>query len=291
MHTRLSLWLVLLGMGSRRHPRAAKYWQQAALEVCLVCAIFAGWCAIARAQQNGEEYQAEAAYLYNFAKMARWRVESLPEHGGLILGVLGGNEDFVTVLRDVLAGKEINGHAIEVRYLRSPEEVKFCHLVFFRVPERTSRSVIAQLGKSSVLLVGENKKFLNDGGMINLVPAGGKITYHVNAAALAGAGIHYGESNLATTSSGPAVPDIQPESSRSIAFRLEPEYPRIATSLKLAGVVQLQAVVRADGTVRQVRVIGGHPVLAEAAAAAVMRWRYEAGPRETTESVKVSFAE
>lgn len=32
-----------------------------------------------------------------------------------------------------------------------------------------------------------------------------------------------------------------------------------------------------------------HPVLAEAAAAAIMRWRYQAGPRETTESVKISF--
>jgi hypothetical protein len=53
--------------------------------------------------------------------------------------------------------------------------------------------------------------------------------------------------------------------------------------------VQLQAVVRADGTVKQVRVIGGHPVLAETAAAALMRWRYEVGPHETTESVKIRY--
>jgi hypothetical protein len=50
-------------------------------------------------------------------------------------------------------------------------------------------------------------------------------------------------------------------------------------------------VVRADGPVKQVKVTGGHPVLAEAAAAAIMRWRYQAGPRETTESVKISFGE
>jgi outer membrane biosynthesis protein TonB len=65
----------------------------------------------------------------------------------------------------------------------------------------------------------------------------------------------------------------------------------LAASLKLFGSVQLQAVVRADGTVKKVKVIGGHPVLAEAAAAAIMRWRYEVGPRETTESVKISFGE
>jgi hypothetical protein len=32
-------------------------------------------------------------------------------------------------------------------------------------------------------------------------------------------------------------------------------------------------------------------VLAEAAAAAVMKWRFEAGAKETTESVKISFGE
>jgi TonB family protein len=74
-------------------------------------------------------------------------------------------------------------------------------------------------------------------------------------------------------------------------FRVAPVYPRLAASLKLLGSVQLQAVVRADGTVKQVTVMGGHPVLAEAATAAIKRWRYQVGPKETTESVKISFGE
>lgn len=98
-----------------------------------------------------------------------------------------------------------------------------------------------------------------------------------------------GDSNSAKAQSGPAAAQVQPGSSRAITFRVAPEYPRLATAMNLMGTVQLQAVVRADGTVKRVKVIGGHPVLAEAAAAAMMRWRYEAGPRETTESVKISF--
>jgi TonB family protein len=98
-----------------------------------------------------------------------------------------------------------------------------------------------------------------------------------------------GDSNSPKASSGPAVTQFQPGSSRAITFRVAPEYPRLATSMNLMGTVQLQAVVRADGTVKRVRVMGGHPVLAEAAAAVIMRWRYEVGPRETTESVKISF--
>jgi TonB family protein len=55
--------------------------------------------------------------------------------------------------------------------------------------------------------------------------------------------------------------------------------------------VQLQAIVRADGTVKQVRVVGGHPVLAEAAVAAVTKWRFEAAAKETIESVRVIFGQ
>jgi TonB family protein len=90
------------------------------------------------------------------------------------------------------------------------------------------------------------------------------------------------ESNSAKTKCGPATAQVQPGSSRAIVFRVTPEYPRIAATMKLIGAVQLQALVRADGKVKQVRVVGGHPVLAEAAAAAVMKWRFEPEARETT---------
>jgi len=98
-----------------------------------------------------------------------------------------------------------------------------------------------------------------------------------------------GDSNSAQ--SGPAAAEVQPGRSRAITFRVTPQYPRIAASLKIIGAVQLQAIVRADGTVKQVRVVGGHPVLADAAVAAVMKWRFEPGARETTESVRVIFGQ
>lgn len=278
-------------MCRHRHSRGTKKRNQATLRAFLLWVTLSACHWPLQAQQTAGEYQVEAAYLYNFAKTARWPAEILPDRSDLIIGVLGGDEDFVKVLRDVLAGKDINGHTIEIRYLRSPEEVKFCHLVFSRVAERTNRAIITQLGKSNVLLVGENKDFLNDGGMINLTLNNGKITYKVNNAAFERASVHYGDTSSAVARSDEQLLEVQPESSRSIAFRVLPEYPKLATTLNLAGAVQLQALVRADGTVKQVKVIGGHPVLAEAAAAAIMRWRYEVGPRETTESVKISFGQ
>ena len=97
------------------------------------------------------------------------------------------------------------------------------------------------------------------------------------------------DSNSAKSQSGSVAVQVLPGGSRAIMFRVTPEYPRLAAAVKIIGAVQLQALVRADGTVRQVRVVGGHPVLAEAAAAAVMKWRFEPQARETTESVRISF--
>ena len=59
--------------------------------------------------------------------------------------------------------------------------------------------------------------------------------------------------------------------------------------MRLTGTVQLAAVVRPDGTVKEVRVLGGHPVLAEAASDAVRQWRYRPAPSETVEVVKIAF--
>ena len=164
-----------------------------------------------------------------------------------------------------------------------------------RASERTTRAVIAQFRKSSFLLVGENlvgenKEFLDDGGMLNRALNGGKMSYEVNTAALERAEVRYQDASATTATDSAQPPEVQ-KGSRSIAFRVAPEYPRIAASLKITGVVKLQAVVRADGTVRKVLVVGGHPVLAEAAVAAVMKWRFEAAAKETTESVKVTFGE
>jgi TonB family protein len=59
--------------------------------------------------------------------------------------------------------------------------------------------------------------------------------------------------------------------------------------MHISGNVRLEAVVAPNGSVKAVEVRGGHPVLALSAQAAVRDWKYEAGPRETRETVEVKF--
>lgn len=77
---------------------------------------------------------------------------------------------------------------------------------------------------------------------------------------------------------GPPAP-IDLEISRMqlprLLVRVEPNYPMAARRAGLEGDVRLEATLAADGRVEQVRVLSGQPLLAEAARAAVERWRYE----------------
>jgi protein TonB len=54
-----------------------------------------------------------------------------------------------------------------------------------------------------------------------------------------------------------------------------PEYPPLAKQARLSGVVHLQALIGADGAVKDLAVIGGHPLLVPSALEAVRQWVYQ----------------
>jgi TonB family protein len=76
---------------------------------------------------------------------------------------------------------------------------------------------------------------------------------------------------------------------RKVATRVAPAYPELAKRMHLQGVVKVEAVVKPNGSVKSTRVLGGNPVLVDAAADAVNKWKFEPGPEETTEIVQLTF--
>ena len=78
---------------------------------------------------------------------------------------------------------------------------------------------------------------------------------------------------------------------RKVKSKVVPEYPEIARQLHLEGKVKVQVIISADGYVTNTKVIGGHPVLAQAAVDAVKKWRFEPAPKETTEIIEMNFGD
>jgi len=78
-------------------------------------------------------------------------------------------------------------------------------------------------------------------------------------------------------------------SARKINSRVAPAYPELAKKMRIQGVVKIEAVVRPNGSVKATRVLGGNPVLVDAAADAVTKWKFEPASAETTEVVQLTF--
>jgi TonB family protein len=91
-------------------------------------------------------------------------------------------------------------------------------------------------------------------------------------------------SNLAAQSSSSA-----PASDRKVASKVPPVYPELAKKMHIHGIVRVEAVVRPNGAVKTTRVLGGNPVLVDAALDAVGKWKFESAQTETTEVVQVAF--
>jgi TonB family protein len=60
-----------------------------------------------------------------------------------------------------------------------------------------------------------------------------------------------------------------------IKSRVEPTYPALARQTGIQGTVKLHAILATDGSVKQLQVVSGHPLLVQAAMDAARQWKYE----------------
>ena len=79
-----------------------------------------------------------------------------------------------------------------------------------------------------------------------------------------------------------------------LVHRVSPTYPPLARQARIQGVVVLQAQISKDGTIQNLQLISGHPMLAPAAIEAVRQWKYKpyllnGEPVEVDTQVQVNF--
>jgi TonB family protein len=79
-----------------------------------------------------------------------------------------------------------------------------------------------------------------------------------------------------------------PETGRKVVRRVEPVYPSVAKRINLSGTVKVVAVVAPDGKVKKVELVGGSPILGQAAEMAVFQWKYVPGS-ESRETIELHF--
>ncbi len=80
----------------------------------------------------------------------------------------------------------------------------------------------------------------------------------------------------------------------NVIFRVQPVYPPLARQARIQGSVELRAIISKTGTIENLVVVSGHPMLVKSAIEAVRQWRYRPyllnnDPIEVETDVTVNF--
>lgn len=94
---------------------------------------------------------------------------------------------------------------------------------------------------------------------------------------------------LLTMALGLVVPGLRAQEARKALYSPTPTYPETARQFRLSGVVKVQVLIAPDGQIKDVKVIGGHPLLVNAVEDALKNWKYAPASSETTATLVFNF--
>lgn len=79
------------------------------------------------------------------------------------------------------------------------------------------------------------------------------------------------------------------QETRKVLNNPTPTYPETARQFRLSGVVKVEVVIAPNGQIKDVKVIGGHPLLVNAVEETLKNWKYAPASSETTATLSSIF--
>ncbi len=77
--------------------------------------------------------------------------------------------------------------------------------------------------------------------------------------------------------------------SRKVVKTIAAQYPSVLKRRGIGGTVKLRVMVNPNGTVKDVQVLGGNPILADCAMKAVKQWVFVSSEKEENIEISVGF--
>jgi protein TonB len=81
----------------------------------------------------------------------------------------------------------------------------------------------------------------------------------------------------------------QGELTRKTKTKVAPAYPPLARKMNIIGTVKVLVVVTPSGNLKDTKVVGGNPLLVNAAMDALKKWKFEPADSESTGTVEFKF--
>jgi hypothetical protein len=191
-----------VGALSKRDRHVRRSWLKTAPTIALVALLAACLLPVSARAEATPEYKLKAAYLFNFARFAKWPTNAFATADSpLVIGVLGDNP-FDGELEKLVAGRPVGGRAVVVKQVANFEDAKACQVVFIPASEQANlQRHLETLRGAPVLTIGESPELLDAGGVIRFLIEEKKIRFEINKGQADGAGLQLDSQllNLAKT--------------------------------------------------------------------------------------------
>jgi TonB family protein len=83
--------------------------------------------------------------------------------------------------------------------------------------------------------------------------------------------------------------NLRAQEARKVLAHPAPGYPDAARRYGITGAVKVQVVIAPDGHIKDMKILGGHPLLANAVEDTLKTWKYAPAPGETTTVLQFDF--
>ncbi len=128
------------------------------------------------------EYEIKAAMYVNLLRLVDWpEVAGGDASAAIVIGVFG-SEDMARSLEVIALAKSISrSRGIAVKRISAGASPAGCQSLFIGGSDRKKTEALLQaVGATAILTVGENERFLDQGGMIDLVLTDDRVQVGVN---------------------------------------------------------------------------------------------------------------
>ncbi|MGA8736131.1 MAG: energy transducer TonB [Terriglobales bacterium] len=94
---------------------------------------------------------------------------------------------------------------------------------------------------------------------------------------------------ISATTFNPVPAIAQAELTRKAKTKVMPPYPELAKRMNITGTVKVMVVVAPNGSLKDTKVVGGNPILVNAAMDALKKWKFEPAAGESSGTVEFKF--
>ena len=94
---------------------------------------------------------------------------------------------------------------------------------------------------------------------------------------------------VAVTIFHPLPAMAQGELTRKAKTKVMPAYPDLARRMNITGTVKVLVVVAPNGSLKDTKIVGGNPLLVNAAMDALKKWKFEPADSDSTGTVEFKF--